>query len=145
LSFPLYTDPVLFAGLKAGDYYLAVSSADNLPIGDLQPGSQGVFDPNVSHWGTRGDTTGDYVLDLQLVADGEAPRVVHCSLDDEAQLDAAPTAFTLDFSETVNLTELANAAFGTSSTTELDSIFVRGSDGMDYHPRLVSYDAATGR
>ena len=30
-SVPLYTDPVLYAGLTPGDYYLAVADASNTP------------------------------------------------------------------------------------------------------------------
>jgi hypothetical protein len=63
---PLYTDAVLYAGLGAGEYVLAVSGTGNLPdaaSGSL-PGSNGIFDPAQSHSGQNGFTTGAYVLNL---------------------------------------------------------------------------------
>ena len=56
-SVPLYTDPVLYAGLTPGDYYLAVADASNTPSpqqgynysegGTLapEPGTYGLYDP----------------------------------------------------------------------------------------------------
>jgi hypothetical protein len=62
-SEPLYNDSVLYATLKPGDYYLAVTTGSNTPspLEGLPPGSPGLFDPNVSHSGTAGWGTGPYV------------------------------------------------------------------------------------
>src|SRR5439155_24606629 len=76
-SVPLFTDPVLDAGLTEGDYYLAVSASANVPMPALGrfPGAQGVFDPNVSHGGNAGSTIGDYVLNVAAQAINDPPHV----------------------------------------------------------------------
>jgi hypothetical protein len=80
---PLFTDPVLFAGLTAGDYYLAVSSSGNMPdpAKGLLPGQGGIFDPNVSHSGRDGRSTGGYILDVGAVSDNVPPQVVAVTAD----------------------------------------------------------------
>src|SRR6185312_15776071 len=105
----LSPDPVLFAGLTAGDYYLAVSGTGNVPdpaLGEL-PGANGVFDPNVSHSGTGGYTTGDYVLNLEVDADNTPPQVVSTSLTANAVLTSPPTTLVVQFNKPVNLEELS--------------------------------------
>ena len=73
-SLPLFADPTVFAGLTAGDYYLAVSGRKNVvdPNLGLLPGAGGVFDPSVSHSGSAGRSTGAYVLNLGTVPYREA-------------------------------------------------------------------------
>ena len=75
LSTPLYTDSVLYASLTAGDYYLAVAGGSNTPspFEGLPPGSPGLFNPNVSHSGQDGWSTGPYVLNV-LVQPPPIPR-----------------------------------------------------------------------
>src|SRR5262249_13948654 len=77
-SVPLFSDAVVYAGLSAGEYYLAVSSGENVPdpaLG-LLPGADGIYDPAVSHSGALGNSTGEYVLNLQLAQDNEPPQVI---------------------------------------------------------------------
>jgi hypothetical protein len=142
---PLYNDAVLFAGLRAGDYYLAVSSSGNMPdpAHGIDPGTNGVFDPNVSHSGANGATTGPYVLSLLVHPDDLRPVVEDVSLQNGVTLSTAPAQFTVHFSKTVNLQQLAYNQFLLTSSGSLASVFIQGSDGADYYPRLLSYDSAT--
>lgn len=144
-SVPLYSDAVVFAGLMAGDYYLAVSSSGNLvdPAQGLTPGMNGVFDPLRTHSGSAGESVGDYVLHLALTHDADAPEVVSTSLADGQRLAAPPTRFTVRFSEPMNLQELAFRAFELAGTGSLGSVRIEGTGGT-FYPRLESYDALTG-
>jgi hypothetical protein len=142
---PLLNDPVLFAGLPAGDYYLAVSGTGNVPgIGpNTDPGTNGIFDPNVSESGFNGFTSGDYVLNVLIQPALPAPHVVATTPAAGGTLTEPPTQITVRFDSTVNLAELANTAFNTISDTTVASVFVVGADGHTYFPRLESYDDAT--
>ena len=74
---PLFSDPLLNAGLTQGDYYLAVSSNPNVPMpafGTL-PGTGGIFNPEVTHSGRVGSTIGDYVLNVAAVPMNDPPQV----------------------------------------------------------------------
>ena len=104
-SVPLALDPVLYAGLTAGSYYLAVSGSGNAPIPalGLNPGTNGVFDPNVAHSGSGGFTTGNYVLNLAVTQESTPPKVLTVSLAAGTVFTGAPTTFTVQFSEPVNL------------------------------------------
>ncbi len=146
-SMPLSNDAVLFSGLPAGDYYLAVSGAGNVPdpVQGLDPGTGGVFDPTVSHSGLNGFTMGNYVLSLLVHSDNEPPQVEAVSLPEDDDLDAPPTQFTVQFSEPVNLRQLAYQQFWLTQQGELNGVFVHGADGVDYYPRLVSYDTTTNQ
>jgi hypothetical protein len=144
-SAPLFTDPVLFAGLTAGDYYLAVSGTGNDPdptLG-LAPGVFPVFDPTLTHSGAGGFTTGDYVLNLFVQPVAAPPQVVSVSLQPGATLDAPPTTFTVQFSEPVNLPQLLYQAGQQTNTTDIPAVYVLGPDGVSYYPRMVSYNAST--
>ncbi len=142
---PLYLDPVLYAGLTAGDYYLAVSSDGNVPNGPLGllPGTQGIFDPNHAHSGQNGFTTGNYVLDLGLQPAPTPPQVVSVSVAQGSTLSAPPTQFVVQFDKPVNLAQLALTAFQQTSQNTVAAVYVLGSDGKHYFPRLVSYDPDT--
>ncbi len=148
-AIPLRGDAALFAGLTAGDYYLAVSSSGNVPNQDLGilPGQltpRGrVFDPNVSHSGTAGTSTGDYVLNLLVQPAGDAPRVLSASPGDGSTLGAPPTTFQVQFSKAVNIQQLAYDAYQQSHQGALAAVYVVGPNGARYSPRFVSYDAAT--
>lgn len=108
---PLFSDPVLYAGLTAGDYFIAVSSSGN----DAEWGPDGIFDPQFAHSGLNGYSVGEYVLDLLVYPDIDAPEVVghvfslpgvgdvSLSGDSPESLPAAPTHFSLQFSEQVNV------------------------------------------
>lgn len=138
---PLFNDPVLYAGLTEGDYYLAVSGTGNVPdpTQGLLPGTNGIFDPNVSHSGTGGFTTGPYVLNLHVQPDDVPPQVVSTTLSAGEVLNAPPTNLTVQFSKPINLQQAAFAA----AQTNLDSVYVLGSNGTKYFPRLLSYDNTT--
>jgi hypothetical protein len=146
-STPLFNDPVLFAGLTPGDYYLAVSGTGNLPdpSAGIAPVTQGVFDPTVSHSGSNGYTTGPYLLNLLVQPDSVAPQVTATTPADGAQLAAPPTQLVVQFSKPVNLEQLAYQTFQLKSSSEVDAVFVQGADGKKYYPRLVSYDPLSNR
>jgi hypothetical protein len=146
-SLPLFADPALFAGLTAGDYYLAVSSHNNVPDPgrNLLPGTGGIFDPNVSHSGTGGRTTGDYVLNLRVWSDGAASQVVAVTPKPGDTLSAPPTSLTVQFDNPVNLQQLAFAAYQRTQQGAMSAVYVQGADGTQYYPRLQSYDLATGQ
>lgn len=144
---PLFTDPVLFAGLTAGNYYLAVSGTGNVPdpTEGQSVGVNGVFDPNAAHSGMNGFTTGDYVLNLAVTKESAPPQVVSVSLNAGAVLTAPPSTFTVQFSESVNLRQLAIDAFQQSPTLTLDAVYVQDSGGAKHYAQLVSYDATTNQ
>jgi hypothetical protein len=146
-SLPLFADPALFAGLTAGDYYLAVSSHKNVPDPNrnLVPGAGGIFDPEVSHSGTAGRTTGDYVLGLRVWSDDVAPRVVAVTPGPGVSLDAPPATLSVQFGAPVNLQQLAFNAYQRAAQGVMTAVYVRGADGTLYYPRLQSYDPATGQ
>jgi hypothetical protein len=146
-SLPLFNDPVLYAGLTAGDYYLAVSSNGNDPdpnIG-LAPGANGVFDPTVTHSGSAGFSTGNYVLNLFVQPANAPPHVTGSTLAPNEQFGAPPPTFTVQFSEPVNLPQLLFQAGQQTNTTNIPAVYIKGSDGVRYYPRMVSYDAATNQ
>ncbi len=147
---PLLNDPVLFAGLTAGDYYLTVSSSPNVPDpllgiepGQSAPGGGTVFDPNVTHSGTAGFTSGSYVLNVLVQAEQQSPRVVAVTPAQGATLDAPPTTLQVQFSEPVNLQKLAYEAFHKSSNGAMPAVFITATDGTRYSPRFVSFDPTT--
>ncbi|HEX5273408.1 MAG TPA: hypothetical protein VFW33_23085, partial [Gemmataceae bacterium] len=146
-SLPLFADPALFAGLTAGDYYLAVSAHKNVPDPDhgLDPGAGGVFDPAVSHSGSAGRTTGDYVVNLRVSPDDTTPHVVAVTPGPGDALAGPPTSLTVRFDAPVNLQQLAFRAYQSAQQGVMTSVYVRGGDGSQYYPRLQSYDPATGQ
>ena len=149
---PFFSDSVLFAGLTAGEYFLAVSSSGN----EAESDPDGAFDPQIAHSGLNGGSIGNYVLDLSVVADNVAPRVVgqvfnlpgsdnvRLSAGQVGNLPHAPTHLSLRFSETVNLQQLAYAAYLQTSQNTVRAVFIEAADGTHYFPRLQSYDTETG-
>lgn len=144
-TLPLYNDPVLFDGLSEGDYYVAVSANSNTPtsIEGGQPGTNGIFDPNVSHSGQNGSSTGSYVLNVGIQSDDTAPEVVSTSIVSGETTNAQPTALVVGFSETMNLRQLSFLAYERTSVTTVSAVYIQGSDGTKYFPRLESYDDVT--
>jgi hypothetical protein len=138
---PLQFDPVLYAGLSPGDYYLAVSASGNTP----DPFAADVrFDPSASlgaNFGGSGWSWGDYVLNVQVHADSDLPQVQSVTPLDAGPLDAPPTEFVVQFSEPVNLQQLV---YQTAQDT-LDAVSIVGPTGPPLHPRLVRYDPATNQ
>lgn len=139
-QFPFFADSVLFSGLSAGDYYLAVSSSGN----DVESGSDGLFDPNIAHSGINGWSVGDYVLDLLVYPDAAAPQVIATTAADGATFSQSPRNVEVQFSEFVNLQQLAYAAFLQVGDNTVSAVFVEVADGTRFFPRLQSYDTATG-
>ncbi len=150
---PLFTDASVYAGLTAGDYYLAVSSSGNVPdpAEGLAPGVNGVFDLNAGtpYSGPPGLSTGDYVLSVLLQPAPQPPHVTAVTPAEGSVLSAPPTHLLVAFDVPVNLQQLGYQAFQNWQTTlqgdpgQLAAVYVLAPDGAIYHPRLVSYDAAT--
>lgn len=138
--FPFFSDSVLFSGLSAGEYYLAVSSSGN----DAGAVADGHFDPRLAHSGINGGSVGDYVLDLLVYPDADAPRVIATTPDGGATLSESPRHVEVQFSELVNLQQLAYSAYLQVGDNTVRAVFVQGADGRRYFPRLQSYDTTTG-
>lgn len=135
-STPLYTDSVLYASLTAGDYYLAVAGGSNTPspFEGQPPGSFGLFDPNVSHSGQNGWSTGPYVLNVLVQPAPNPPRVVSTSPINGVTLTQPPTQLTVTFDEPVNVAQLAFETFQVAAETTVASVFIEGADGTKYYP-----------
>jgi methionine-rich copper-binding protein CopC len=142
---PLLSDPVLSAALVAGDYYLAVADASNTasPSQEQPPGSPGIFDPNQPGSAQNGWSTGQYVLNLLVQSEPVAPQVVTSSPSSGQILDAVPTEVTVQFSQPMNITQLALEAYETNYQTTVRQVFIESNNGEIYYPRFVSYDDAT--
>jgi hypothetical protein len=148
---PLFTDPFLNAGLTAGDYYLAVSSGPNTPDPTQQRsvGVNGVFDPNLAHSGSSGPNNADllsigaYELNIRVAPNPGTPHVVAVTPSPSFVPIASPTQLVIRFDQAMNLQQEAFAAFQFNSASSLSSVWVQGSDGIDYFPRLLSYDPKT--
>ena len=137
---PFFSDAALFSGLSAGEYFVAISSSGN----DAESGPDGLFDPLRAHSGLNGGSIGKYVLDLLVSPDATAPRVLATSPANESTHNQSPRHIEVHFSELVNLQQLAHAAFTQVGASTVRAVFIEGSDGARYFPRLQSYDVATG-
>jgi methionine-rich copper-binding protein CopC len=145
-STPLASDSLLYANVTEGDYYVAVSSGANTPSPtENQLPGYGIFDPNVSHSGQTGWTTGPYVLNLLVSPFPQPPHVVATTPAEGAVLTAPPSQLTVQFDEPVNLQPLAFKAFQQNNQQTLSAVFVQGADGTRYFPRLQSYDPTTNQ
>ena len=51
----------------------------------------------------------------------------------------------MQFSEPINLQQLAYQAFEVTAQATLPQVFVEGADGTKYYPRFLSYDRATNQ
>ncbi len=157
VSTPLLNDPLFFAGLQAGDYYLAVSSSGNTPdtsqpVSAWQAGPQanGSFDPTHSHSTTMPiySSAGAYVLNLAVQADNTAPTVVAAELADGTTLAVPPTQFVVQFSKPVLLAQLASEDFYLPGKTpnSVSAVFIEGTtdNGVTfgpYYPQFQTLDA----
>jgi hypothetical protein len=139
-SLPLFSDPVLFAGLTAGQYYLAVSSQGNDPASGTTPG----FDILTPHSGSNGQSDGDYVLSLLVQPANEAPQVLSVNPGPGTTLSSLPQSITVNFSEVVDLPQLATLPSPQGITGELSSVYIEGANGTRYYPRLASFDPSSG-
>ena len=144
---PLYSDSALDVSLTAGDYYLAVAGGWNTPspFEGLPSGSPGLFDPNVSHSGTAGWSTGPYVLNLIVQPASSPPHVVSTTPAAGTTLTQAPSQVTVTFDEPVNVAQLAFETFQTSFQDTVSAIYIEGADGTPYFPRFLSYDGTTNQ
>src|SRR5439155_414388 len=139
--FPLANDAALFAGLTAGDYYVVVSSSGNVQVPgvDPQPGIQ-IFDPNQTQSGNGGWSTGDYLLNVRVVADTIPPQVVVSDLANGAILNVPPTIFTVQFNEAINLPQSVFDSSRVTSDSQTAAVSVLGANGEVFSPRLQAYD-----
>ncbi|MDB5387849.1 MAG: hypothetical protein JWM11_3495 [Planctomycetaceae bacterium] len=143
---PLAFDSALAAGLDAGDYYIAVSQGRNLTSpaeGQTSDLDGAAFDPELPHSGTVGQNVGAYVLNLRVIPIPDAPEVASVSIPDQSQLSSAPAGFSVQFSEFMNLTQLANTAFDTTSQSSISAVYIQDSLGQKYFPRLTAFDSTT--
>lgn len=138
-TLPLFTDSVLYSGLTAGEYFIAVSSATN----DPEYGPEGVFDPTLTHSGLNGAFTGEYVLNVSLTEDNEIPAITGASIADGSTLTELPQSFTINFSEIVNLQQTAAEAFLYPTDEGDRAVFITNEDGSLVLPRFNSYEFAT--
>ena len=108
-SIPLFTDPVLAVGLTAGDYYLAVAGGSNTPspLEGQMPGSPGLFDPNVPDSAQFGWSTGTYVLNLLVEPTRARRRCWRPRRRATRSLTRLPHSSPCDFSEPINIQQLA--------------------------------------
>jgi hypothetical protein len=154
-SIPLFTDPVLFATLTPGNYYLAVSGSGNIPGTDpsLAPGTNGIFDPNVSQSGQNGFTTGFYDLNVAvgpLQASAQVSSVsMQLTLSSQSitpiqagsVLSAPPAQLLIQFSGPLTQQQLAVLAFdSTLEGTAAPVYFLDQKDGSCVIPSFESYD-----
>lgn len=145
-SSPLALDAAMTAGLVAGDYYIAVSSGWNTPsVAEHQPlNTPGLFDPTVSHSGSIGWGTGEYVLNLLVRPVLNPPQVIASNPFPGAVLSQSPTRLTVRFSDPVNLNELALAAYDPmTGEGDMRAVSIEAQNGARFHPRLESYNAET--
>ena len=143
-SEPLLNDAALFTGLTAGDYYVAVSSGKNVPDSSHPQGINGVFDPNVSHSGMLGNSTGLYVLNLTIQPSLYPPHVLSTSVKAGQTLDAPPTILTVQFDRPVNVQQLAASALSGSENT-LKSVYFVDANGNKTFPTYQSYDTTNNQ
>ncbi|HEV3117356.1 MAG TPA: Ig-like domain-containing protein, partial [Gemmataceae bacterium] len=151
---PLASDSRLTVALTAGDYYIAVTGLGYAPAAltnPLVPAPYSVFDPTVpTPFG--GTTTGDYVLNVSVVADNTPPKVASVSVNsgtplvDGAILAAPPTGFSIVYSEPVNLEQPAAQAFALNNDPRLNYVYIVGPSGT-FYPRFASFtdDGATAQ
>jgi methionine-rich copper-binding protein CopC len=146
-SFPLSFDSALSQGLPAGNYYLAVadgfnvtSPAENQPVGGF-----GQLDPTTTHSAQNGYTVGPYVLNLLVQAVPGQPVVIATSPAQGAILSQAPTQLTVQFSQAMNIQQQAYLNYEATNFCSIPSVYIQGSDGTDYYPRLDSYDPQTNQ
>ena len=146
-TLPLHDDSVLFAGLTAGDYYVTVTSNYNTPttVEGGQPGTNGIFDPNVSHSGQNGFSTGNYVLNLGIHPDNTAPEVMTANPTPDQTWSAPPIELVVGFSEKMNLQKLFFNAYEQASQDTVSAVYIEGAGGVRYFPRLETYDDATNQ
>jgi hypothetical protein len=145
-SVPLQTDAALFVSLTAGDYYLAVSSGRNVPDATHPPGfNNTIFDPNFSHsgHGNVGNSTGAYVLNVEVAAAPAPTDVIATSPAEGEVLTAPPTILAVRFPGPVDLQQLAFASSVQAGSSRVAPVFILDSAGNTFYPRFQTFDAPT--
>jgi hypothetical protein len=148
-SSPLYTDPVLFAGLAAGDYYLVVSSGGNVPdpaLGTLPGDSNDIFDPNTNAPYSGGATlsTGDYVLNVLVTPAQPPPQVVSVTAVEGvgaaqptvnvapgAVLPGPPTHLVVRFDRPLTQDQVAWLSYQQYFQSTVNAVYVTGAAGRE--------------
>ncbi len=147
---PLYTDPALFVSLTPGDYYIAVSSGENINTADgVNPQGSGGFDPLVSQSGNTGagNSVGAYTLELLVQRAGPAPHVVSVTTDSTGGHPL--TTIQVRFDQPVNLLSLAYTAYNQSLQQTglpdgaLSAATLTDAQGNAAQLRLQSFDDTT--
>lgn len=142
----LFYDPAIMAGVTAGDYYIAVSHGANTQSpAELQLAGEesGLFDPEVAHSGSVGESVGPYILNLKVVELPDLPVVTSVSIADQSTLTSAPTMLSVSFSEYMNLTGLAFTAFQETSQSTIAGVYIVDAQGHKTFPRLTAFDTNT--
>lgn len=143
---PLFHDPVIVAGLRAGEYFLAVSQGLNTVslMENQDPANvTGIYDVAQAHSGAMGVNVGNYVLNVTVSPLGGAPEVTDVSINNLDVLTKAPAGFTVQFDQYMNLTGPAFVAFHQTSQSSVPGIFITDAQGNKYFPRLQDFDATT--
>src|SRR5262249_50235898 len=105
-----------------------------------------VFNPNFSHSGTSDfSMPGPYVLNLLVRPDEQPPEVVSVTQEKGVTVDGPPTRLIIQFREEVNVPFLAYFTQQQTTDGKLEAVYVLGSDGERYYPRLESYDPSTSK
>ncbi len=105
---------------------------------------RGCSTPPVSHSGSIGYSTGPYVLSLLVQPIKNPPRVIETNPSPGGVLTEAPTQITVQFSEPVDISQIALAAYNqTGGNSAVQAVFIEGQNGSIYYPRFDSFDAAT--
>lgn len=125
-TLPLADEPILFAGLSAGSYVVAVTSAGN------EAGMDGGFDPQHTHSGRAGGSTGSYVLNLWAALDTESPTVVASQPANGSILPAPPERFEVAFSEPLPL------------RSSMTAVVVNAAGRVVASARLASFEPEAG-
>jgi hypothetical protein len=151
---PLYTDPVLFAGLTAGDCYLVVSSGGNVPdpaLGTSPGDANGTFDPNTDtpYSGGAVLSTGNYVLNVLVTPAQPPPRVMSVTavegvgaaqpsvnLVNGATLPGPPTQVVVGFDRPLSPEQLCWLSYQQYYQSTVNAVYFTGADGNNYFPRL---------
>jgi hypothetical protein len=145
-SRPLYEDAVLFLKLEAGEYFVVVSADENTldPYQGEAPGPDW-YDPLVNNSAWRGQTTGNYVLNILLEpADLMPLQVTYVSIAGGAEFNQPLTTFAVQFNEPVNLPQLTNSIFQPERRTTY-AVYIENEAGDRWYPRLADYDPGTAQ
>jgi hypothetical protein len=160
---PLFTDPVLYATLTAGDYYLGVSGTSNLPGSDpsAQSGTAtGIYDPNITQSGQMGFTSGYYVLNVLVQPAQPAVQVTSVAtstqitlpiqsgapLQSNSILSAPPTYLMVQFSGSLTQSQIALLNLDSRSQNCVDPIYIQDTAGDPLVLlRLAGYDSTTNQ